>query len=78
MPDQFGTATAAVLEQCIDDIDDFVSTLERFPASVIALALRIHLGALLRSMLDEQLCSLEEVRQFVLALEQESVGGSGV
>jgi hypothetical protein len=78
MPDQFGTATAAVLEQCVDEIDDFIETLERFPGSVIALALRIHLGALLRSMLDEQLCSLEEVREFVLALEQEAVGGSGL
>jgi hypothetical protein len=62
----------------VDEIDEFIDTLERYPGAVIALALRIHLGALLRSMLDEQLCDREEVREFVLALEQDAVGGAGL
>jgi hypothetical protein len=78
MPDQFGTANAAALEQCVDQIDDFIETLNRYPGSVIALALRIHLGALLRAMLDDQLCDRDEVREFVAALEQEIVGGAGL
>jgi hypothetical protein len=77
MPDSFGTATAVALEQCVDEIDDFIETLERYPESVIAMSLRIHLGALLRAMVDDQLCSREEVREFVLALEREAIGSEG-
>ena len=40
------------------------------------MALRIHLGALLRAMVDDQLCSRQEVRDFVLALEQEAIGAT--
>jgi len=74
MPDRFGTATAAVLEQCVDEIDDFIETLDHHPGSVIAMALRIHLAALLRAMIDDQLCSRDEVCEFVAGLEQEAVG----
>jgi hypothetical protein len=77
MPDSFGTATAVALEQCVDEMDDFIETLERYPESVIAMSLRIHLGALLRAMVDDQLCSREEVREFVVALEREAVGSEG-
>jgi hypothetical protein len=77
MADHFGTPAAAAIEQCVDEIDDFIETLERYPGSVIALALRIHLGALLRAMVDDQLCSREEVREFVLALEREAIGSEG-
>jgi len=73
MPDRFGTATAAVLEQCIDD---FIETLDHHPGSVIAMALRIHLAALLRAMLDDQICSRDEIREFLAALEQEAIGAA--
>jgi hypothetical protein len=77
MTDQTGFPAAATIEQCVDEIDDFIETLERYPESVIAMALRVHLGALLRAMVDEQLCSLQEVREFVAALEQEAIGAAG-
>jgi hypothetical protein len=76
MPDRFGTATAAALEQCVDELDDFVETLDHHPGSVIAMALRIHLAALLRAMLDDQICSRDEVREFLAALEQEAIGAT--
>src|SRR3984957_512612 len=76
MTDQTGFPAAATIEQCVDEIDDFIETLERYPESVIAMALRVHLGALLRAMVDEQLCSLQEVREFVAALEQEAIGAA--
>jgi hypothetical protein len=78
MPGQFTAPAAAAIEQCVDEIDDFIETLERYPESVIALALRIHLGALLRAMVDDELCGREEVREFVIALEQEALGGGGL
>ena len=60
MADQTGFPAATTIEQCVDEIDDFIETLERYPESVIAMALRVHLGALLRAMVDDQLCSLGE------------------
>lgn len=77
MADQTGFPAATTIEQCVDEIDDFIETLERYPESVIAMALRVHLGALLRAMVDDQLCSLEEVREFVAALEREATGAAG-
>jgi hypothetical protein len=75
MPDQLGSPAAAALEQCVDDIDAFIGTLERYPGTVIAMALRIHLGALLHAMLVDRLCNRAEVSTFVAALEQEAVDG---
>jgi hypothetical protein len=43
-------------------------------APVMACALRVHLGGLLRAMVDGQICTREHVRQFVLELEQEALG----
>jgi hypothetical protein len=77
MADRTGVPAAATIEQCVDEIDDFIETLVRYPESVIAMALRVHLGALLRAMVDDQLCSREEVREFVAALEQEAIGATG-
>jgi hypothetical protein len=77
MADRTGVPAAATIEQCVDEIDDFIETLVRYPESVIAMALRVHLGALLRAMVDDQLCSRAEVREFVAVLEQEAIGGAG-
>jgi hypothetical protein len=77
MADRTGVPAAATIEQCVDEIDDFIETLVRYPESVIAMALRVHLGALLRAMVDDQLCSRAEVREFVAALEQEAIGAAG-
>jgi hypothetical protein len=40
------------------------------------MALRIHLAALLRAMLDDQICSRDEIREFLAALEQEAIGAA--
>lgn len=77
MADRTGVPAAATIEQCVDEIDDFIETLVRYPESVIAMALRIQLGALLRAMVDDQLCSRAEVCEFVAALEQEAIGAAG-
>ena len=66
---------ASELEECLDDIEDFIGTL-RYQDPVIAMSLRMHLAALLRAMVDSRLCSREDVRQFVIAMEQEALGVS--
>jgi hypothetical protein len=62
------------IEACLEDIDDFLGSLQRYPDLVIAKSLRIHLAALLRAMVDNRLCSREDVREFVLLLEQDALG----
>ncbi len=77
MAEQLGSPDAAALERCVDDIDEFIGTLQRYPGTVIAMALRIHLGALLHAMLADRLCSRGEVSEFVAALGHEAVDGAG-
>ena len=62
------------MEECLDRIDEFISTLQRFPDPVIAMSLRVHLAALLRAMLESEQCTRSDVREFVTALEQEALG----
>lgn len=62
------------IEECLEDLDEFMGTLQRYPDPVIARSLRIHLAALLRAMVDNRLCSREDVREFVLALEHDALG----
>jgi hypothetical protein len=62
------------IEQCVDEIDEYIERLDRYPPPVLAFALRAHLAGLLRAMVDSHVCSREQVRQFVLELEQEALG----
>ncbi len=67
-------ANGGTIEECIDEVDEFVRRLERYAPPVIAFALRAHLAELLRAMVESQVCTREHARQFVLELEQEALG----
>jgi len=67
------SAQDGTLEECIDEIDEFIDRLDRFPPPVLAFALRSHLSGLLRAMVEGQVCTREQARQFVLELEQETL-----
>lgn len=69
-----GDASGGTIEECVDEIDEFIARLDRYPPAVLAFALRTHLGGLLRAMVDEQVCTREHARQFVLDLESEALG----
>ena len=43
MPDRTGVPAAANIEQCVDEIDDFIETLVRYPESVIAMGKNLSL-----------------------------------
>jgi hypothetical protein len=62
------------IEECVDEIDEFIDHLDRYPTQVMAFALRTHLGALLRAMVAGNICTREHVRQFVVELEHEALG----
>jgi hypothetical protein len=67
------TPEAGTIEECIDEINDFVDTLARYPPTVIAIAMRVHLENLLRALLEQNLCTRQEIREFARELEREAL-----
>ncbi len=62
-----------ILEQCLDDLGESIAALDQYPLAVLAIALRVHLEALLQALLDTELCTRAEIRAFVRGLEQETL-----
>ena len=65
------------LEECLDEVNECVAGLERYAPPVVAVALRVHLEALLQAMLEAQQCTREEVRDFIRELERDSLQYEG-
>jgi hypothetical protein len=42
-------------------------------APMLAMAMRVHLGTLLQALLEAQLCTREELRDFVRELERDAL-----
>jgi len=60
------------VEECLDELNDFVASLEYSP-TVLAVALRVHLEGLLHALLEGKICTPEEVREFVRELERDAL-----
>ena len=67
------TRSDATVEECLDELNDFVTGLQRYSPTVIAVALRVHLGTLLQALLEGEMCTREEVRDFVKELERDAL-----
>jgi hypothetical protein len=65
------------VEECLDELGDRLAGLERYPLTVLAVALRVHLQALLQVMLVNELCTRPEVRAFLKELESEALEFEG-
>lgn len=61
------------VEECLDELNDFIATLERYSPTILAVALRVHLEGLLHALLEGKLCTREEVRDFVRELERDAL-----
>jgi hypothetical protein len=61
------------VEQCIDELSDCLTRLAGYSPIALAVALRVHLEALLQSLLEGELCTREEVRDFVRELQREAL-----
>jgi len=59
------------IEECVEDIDDFVGTLERYPPSVVAVSLRTHLAGLLRILRERGDWSDSQMHDFMQELSSE-------
>lgn len=61
------------VEECLDDLGEALRALQPYPTTVLAVALRVHLEALLQALLESSLCTGAEVRAFVKELEREAL-----
>jgi hypothetical protein len=66
------TAADGTVEECLDELNDFMEGL-RYPPTVLAVAMRVHLEAILHALLEGELCTREEVRDFVRELERDAL-----
>jgi hypothetical protein len=70
------TVSEETIEECLDEINDFVTTLDRYPPTTLAVAMSVHLQSLLRALLECDLCTRQQVREFVEELEREVLEGN--
>jgi hypothetical protein len=61
------------VEQCLDELNDLLAGLDRYPPTALAVALRVHLESLLQALLEGKICTPEEVRDFVRELERDAL-----
>ena len=65
------TLEPGTLEECLDEINDFVQALDHYPPFTIATAMRAHLQVQLGALLECDMCTRPEVERFIQELEQE-------
>jgi hypothetical protein len=70
-------STPGPFEQCADELNDFINTLERYPHTLLALALRAHLVGLLQALLLAGECTYEEVTAFLQEMQHETLHADG-
>jgi len=61
----------ALLQECLDDLDEVFLALARFPPNVVAMTLRLHMEALLLLMIRHRICTRQEVRRFIAEMEHQ-------
>jgi len=64
------------IEECLDEINEFVATLDRHPPTAVAVAMSVHLQSLLRALLECDLCTRQQVRDLVEEFEREVFEGT--
>ena len=68
---QDATTAEGAIEECLDEMNDFVATLDRYPPTALAVAMSVHLQTVLCALVDCDLCTAEQVKDFVQELERD-------
>ena len=63
-----------MVEECIEELEELVMSLERYPPRAVAVALGTYLEGLLGALLDERQCAPEEVRELLREIESGAIG----
>ena len=59
----------AVVEECIEELEELVMSLDRYPPAAVAVAMSTCLEGLLGALLDERQCTADEVRELLREIE---------
>ena len=70
-------STAGMFEECADELNDFINTLERYPHTVLAFALRAHLSGLLQALLAHGQWTRAQLTGFLEEMEHETLHPDG-
>lgn len=68
-------ADDAVVEECIEELEELVMSLDRYPPGAVAVAIGTYLEGLLGALLDERQCTAEEVRHLLREIEAGVIEG---
>ena len=64
----------AAVEECIEELEELVISLDRYPPAAIAVAIGTYLEGLLGVLLDERQSTPEEVRELLREIESGVLG----
>ena len=59
----------AVIEECLQELEELFMSLDRYPPAAVAVAMATYLEGLLGALLDEGRCTAEEVRELLREVE---------
>jgi len=59
----------AIVEECIEELDELLMSLDRFPPTAVAVAIGTCLEGLLGALLDEGHCTAAEARELLREIE---------
>ncbi len=71
-------STPGTFEECADELNDFINTLERYPHGLLAFVLRAHLSGLLQALVAHGWWTREEVAAFLEDMEHEILEAEGI
>jgi hypothetical protein len=58
-----------VVEECIQELDELFMSLDHYPPPAVAVAVSTYLEGLLGALLDDDQCTVEEVRELLREIE---------
>jgi hypothetical protein len=58
-----------VVEECMQELDELIMSLDRYPPAAVAVAMSTYLEGLLGALLDEGQCTDAEVRDLLREIE---------
>jgi hypothetical protein len=71
------SADDAMVEECIEELDELVMSLDRYPPAAVAVAIGTYLEGLLGALLDEGQCTADEVRELLREIESGVIDSGG-
>ena len=63
------SADDTMVEECVAELEELITGLDRYPPPAVAVAMCIYLEGLLGALLDESQCTADEVRELLGEIE---------